>query len=756
MVKKIFLFAFALLFIHTFSFSQEEQTEAEPERKPGHLNNSKFKQLKELLPTPDDQHTASGAPGHAYTQQQVDYKMNITIDDKNQKLFGDAIITYHNNSKDHLEYLWLQLDQNIRAPNSKSPDIQQSSLNGGVEQIQTFSKTYLEKPFAGGFHLDYVKDKNNKPLPYLINGTMMRINLPKPLAPGEQYVFKTKWWYNINNYIIDGGRSGYEYFPKDDNRLYVIAQFFPRLAVYNNVEGWQNMQFWGRSEFALEFGNYTVNITVPADHILGATGILQNRKEVLTPEQYKRYEKAQKTYDKPVFIVTQEEAEEAEKLFSDKTKTWKFYAENVRDFGIATSRKFIWDAMAVKIGDKTVMAESLYPKEGNPLWEEHSTKVVANALKVYSEYTFDYPYHKAISVHAKRQGMEYPQICWNYGRPKEDGTYSDWVRDGMIGVITHEVGHNFFPMIVNSDERQWTWMDEGVNSFVQILAELRYDPNFKTGKLPKDITPYMSIDQDYLMPIMTKGDYVYNFGPNAYTKPAAGFWMLRETIMGHELFDYAFKTYAKRWMFKHPTPADLFRTMEDASAMDLDWFWRGWFYTTDYNDMGIKEVKKYFLTEKPTQSSIEANSGVNLEFYKDRLLFFATADEIDSSKAKKIEDIDALKDYLKEIPKDKMLKNKEIPTLFYEVTFEKPGGLVLPLIVELTFDDGTKKRKQFPAQIWSKSDKEVKRIFATSKEITNIVVDPDLETADIDLSNNSWIKEEKKNKFDQFKDKLKK
>ena len=755
-MKKLSYLLLSFLLITSISFAQDQNT-IKKERKPGHLNLSKFRQLKQELPTPNTQHTASGAPGPEYTQQQVDYVMNITIDDDNEKLFGDEVITYHNNSKDHLEYLWLQLDQNMRAPDSKTPDVQQTTMRSSMKRPATFTAEYLKEPFAGGFNLEYVRDANDRPLSHTINGTMMRINLAKPLAPGSKYVFKIKWWYNINNYLSAGrrGRSGFEYFPKDGNNLYVIAQFFPRLAVYDNVEGWQNMQFWGRSEFALEFGNYQVNITVPADHVLNATGVLQNPKEVLTKDQFKRLQRAKKTFDKPVIIATQAEAEEAEKSRSKKTKTWKFYAENVRDIGIATSRKFIWDGMAVDINGKTVMAYSLYPKEGNPLWEEHSTRAVATTLKVYSKYTFDYPYHKAISVHARRQGMEYPQICWNYGRPNEDGTYSERTKYGMIGVIIHEVGHNFFPMIVNSDERQWTWMDEGINSFVQIMAELEYDPNFKVSRgIPKNIVRYMSMDQDFLSPIMTQGDHVYNFSPNAYAKPAAGLYMLRNTIMGPELFDYAFQTYSKRWMFKHPTPADFFRSMEDASAMDLDWFWRGWFYTTDYNDVGVKDVKKYFLTDQPTKEAEKIVKRYGID--PSELIYFASEDEIgDSANAKKAEELDLMKDHLNSLSDAEKATLKEAPNYFYEVTFDKPGGLVLPLIVELTYEDGEKERKTFPAEIWSKHDDEVKRVFATAKEITNIVVDPDLETADIDTTNNSWPKKTENNQFEKFKNQLK-
>jgi len=762
-MKKLSSLLLSFLLISSFSYSQNQEAQKE-QRKPGHVDISKFRQLKQELPTPNSQHTASGAPGSEYSQQQVDYVMNITIDEQEQKLYGDEVITYHNNSKDNLEYLWVQLDQNVRAPDSKTQDAQQTAMRGAMRSAQSFTSTYLKEPFAGGFYLEYVKDANDKDLSYTVNSTMMRINLDKPLASGEKYVFKIKWWYLINDYIKEkenGGvaRSGYEHFPKDGNNLYVIAQFFPRLAVYDNVEGWQNMQFWGRSEFALEFGNYEVNITVPADHILNATGKLLNPKEVLTKEQYSRLQIAKKTYDKPVVIVNQSEAEAAEKGHTTKTKTWKFYAEKVRDIGIATSRKFIWDGMAVNINGNTVMAYSLYPKEGNPLWEEHSTRAVATTLKVYSKYTFDYPYHKAISVHARRQGMEYPQICWNYGRPNEDGTYSDRVKYGMLGVIIHEVGHNFFPMIVNSDERQWTWMDEGINSFVQIMAQLEYDPNFNIRRgLPKGIVRYMSMDQDRLSPIMTQGDHVYNFGSNAYAKPAAGLYMLRNTIMGPELFDYAFRTYSKRWMFKHPTPADFFRSMEDASAMDLDWFWRGWFYTTDYNDVGVKEVKKYYVTDQPTKTAkAQAERyGMDLDSYKEQLIYFASEDEIDDPKnMKKIKDLNFFNDFINSLYAKEKNNLKEEHNYFYEVTFDKPGGLVLPLIVELTYEDGKKERKIYPAEIWNKHDEEVKKVYDTAKEIINIVVDPDEETADIDTTNNSWPKKTEENQFEKFKKQLK-
>lgn len=742
---------FSSLFFITVSFTQAQ--EATKTAKTEERNPDKFKQMYDLFATPNMYRTASGAPGPEYYQQQADYKIDIELDDKNQKLYGTETITYTNNAKESLDYLWLQLDQNEKARNSNSPLVESNKIDP-VFSAQSFLRKYLEEDFDGGFKIEYVKDSKGKAMQYTVNQTMMRIELPEVLKFGEKISFSIKWWYNINNYTIDGGRSGYEHFEKDGNNLYIIAQFYPRMAVYNDVEGWQNMQFWGSGEFALPFGNFEVNITVPADHILEATGTLLNRSEVFTPEQLKRYKLAEQSFDKPVIVVTQAEAEAREKGFSTAKKTWKFKAENVRDFGISTSRKFIYDAMAVKTGNTTAMAISLYPKEGNPLWEEYSTRIVAHTLKSYSSFTFDYPYPKAISINARDQGMEYPMICWNFGRPDENGKYTDQTKYGMLGVICHEIGHNYFPMIVNSDERQWTWMDEGLNSFLEYLAEISFDPNFPTRKGPaKNIVPYMSGDQKGLEPIMTNSESIRQFGNNAYGKPATALNILRETIMGHELFDYAFKTYANRWKFKHPTPEDFFRTMEDASAVDLDWFWRGWFYTTDYNDIGIKEVKKYFVSNEPSKEVADFLKKRRRRDSKQGPMVYMIAEGSEDYKPEmnkpfKIVDYKVLDEFVNQNFSEEEKAKLNEPKFFYQVTFNKPGGLVMPIIVELTFEDGTTENHYFPAQIWRMNDQEVNRTFATKKAITKIQIDPKLETADIDTTNNSWPKTIEKSKFD--------
>lgn len=766
-MKIVKLLSLAFLFVSMGTMAQTKENA----KKTGHVNTNKFRQLYNEFSTPNMYRAASGAPGAGYYQQQADYKMNIELDDQNAKLSGDEVITYHNNSPDVLTYLWLQLDQNVRAKDSKSPLIESSRILK-AQQVPQFGATFLGDDYDGGFNILEVKDEKGGNLKYTINQTMMRVELPTPLKSGEKFSLAIKWWYNINNHVKDGARSGYEYFPEDGNRAYVMAQFYPRMAVYNDVEGWQNSQFWGRDEFALPFGNFEVNITVPADHILDGTGKLTNRKEVFSKTMLKRYEQAQKSFDKPVLIVTQAEAEKAEKNVSKDKKTWKLYADNVRDFGFATSRKFIWDMMAVKIGAQNVMAVSLYPKEGNPLWEEWSTKVVASTLKSYSRMTFDYPYHKAISVHAKQQGMEYPMICWNHGRPDPDGTYSDRVKYGMMGVIVHEVGHNFFPMIVNSDERQWTWMDEGLNTFLQYVAEQDLGENYPAALSPGDktfpsrrgpaanIIPYMEGHQDFIAPIMSKGLNTYQFGNNAYGKPATALNILRETVMGRELFDYAFKEYARRWMFKHPTPEDFFRTMEDASAFDLDWFWRGWFYTTDWVDIGVKDITKYYVSSKPNQYIKDVAARRNLDLTTLGPMVYMVEEDSDEmtdsmKKETNLEDIPTLKEYMMDNFSEAERANIKSPKYFYNITFEKPGGLVMPIIVKYTYKDGSSKMETYPAEIWRLNDNEVSKAIASDKEIVAVEVDPNAETADIDTSNNHWPRKDEPSQFENFKNKIK-
>ncbi len=726
-------------------------------------NHNKFRQLKQELATPNVYRTASGAPGHEYWQQKADYKISIKLDDETQRIYGEETITYHNQSPDPLSYLWLQLDQNIRAKNS---DTYKTSGNEMRDRVTFDQLKRLQNDFDGGFKLDFVKDAKGNELPFTVNKTMMRVDLPKPLNSGETFSFSVKWWYNINNMATDHGRSGYEYFEDDDNCIYTIAQFYPRMAVYNDVEGWQHKQFLGTGEFTLPFGDFEVSLTVPDDHVVGATGVLQNPEEVLSNKQINLLEKA-KGSDNPVIIVSQDEAEKAEKNKSNGEKTWVFKAENVRDFAFASSRKFIWDAMGVKFGNRTVMAMSYYPKEGNPLWEHYSTRVVAHTIKTYSKHTFDYPYPVAISVSNQYiGGMEYPMICFNGGRPQTDGTYSERAKYGLIGVIIHEVGHNFFPMIVNSDERQWTWMDEGLNTFCQFLTEQAWEPNYpsRSGK-PYTIVPYMKGDKKFISPIMTNSESVWNLGSNAYSKPTVALNILRETVMGRELFDYSFKEYAHRWKFKHPTPADFFRTMEDASGVDLDWFWRGWFFTTDNCDISMEQVHWYqpntqnpeiekSLQKKTDTENVSITDVRNsklkgktyLENNPEAADFYTTYDKYKVTEQDKKE-YDRFLSTLSDDEKELLGGNIN----FYQIDFKNKGGLVMPIILKFEFVDGTEEIERIPAEIWRKNNEEVSKVFMFDKTVKQITMDPYQETADTDLDNNFWPERQLPSRFQLYK-----
>ncbi len=714
----------------------------------------KFEQLDQLLPTPNSYRSASGAPGPAYWQQRADYDISVELNDENQSLRGSETITYYNNAPEPLTYLWLQLDQNILADGSMSRKTSGGAIRDSIP-AKFLATTASAYEFKGGYQISSVRDASDKPLNHVINFTMMRVDLPQPLKPGEKFTFKVDWSYNINDMMKIGGRSGCEFFPDDGNYIYFIAQWFPRMCVFDDIEGWQNKQYLGAGEFALTFGDYKVRITVPSDHIVGATGWLQNPKDVLAKEQLERFELARKTFDKQVWIVTEEEAKKREKERSKKKSTWVFHAENVRDFAFASSRKFIWDAMAVKNADKAPLAQSLYPKEGNPLWGKESTLAIKNTLDIYTERTIPYPYPTAYSINWVGGGMEYPMVSFNGGRPAKDGTISDRVLVRCVYIIVHEVGHNYFPMIINSDERQWTWMDEGLNSFLEKeTMRIRY-PNLNySSNTPKDIVSFMKGDKAMMRPIMATADNQGQYGgSNGYTKTAAALTLLRETVMGPELFDKAFQEFSVRWAFKHPKPADFFRTMEDASAVDLDWFWRGWFYSTDHVDITLDEVKWYKV--KKSQPDLEKRNvkvaGGDVSAGKgkpgEKVTDFSKGPQDFTVLNTKEEDYGQFRARID----DNAMRTKLEEKNFYEVTLKNTGGLVSPVIIEWTYKDGSKETEKIPAEIWRLNEKEVKKVFVKEKEVVNVVIDPKQETADVNITDNVFPKRAAESKFDQLK-----
>ncbi|QOL51535.1 M1 family metallopeptidase [Massilia litorea] len=739
----------------------------------------KFRQLDELLPTPSSTRTASGAPGHAYWQQRADYTLRAALDENKRSITGSGTITYHNNSPDTLTYLWLQLDQNMFRADSDNRNIatipsREAWQKTGADGVKfdALRATFDSRAFDGGIQVGNVRTAGGAPLRHVVNKTMMRIDLPQPLRPGQRFSFALDWRFNIPEANIVGRRTGYERFDKEDkNDLFELAQWFPRMAAYYDAAGWQNKQYLGDGEFTLEFGDYDVALTVPADHIVAATGELQNPGEVLTAAQRERLAKA-RTAKTPVIIVTQLEAEAAEKaragISNGATKTWRFKANNVRDFAFASSRKFIWDAQGIRSGANPVMAMSYYPKEGNPLWEKYSTQAVVHTIEQYSKYSFDYPYPTAISVNGPVGGMEYPMISFNGGRPTRDKktgerTYSKATKYGLISVIIHEVGHNYYPMIVNSDERQWTWMDEGLNSFLQFLAEEAWEENYPARRgEPRDITDYMRSKNQ--TPIMTNSESVLQRGPNAYGKPATALNILRETVLGRELFDFAFKEYGRRWKFRRPTPADLFRTMEDASGTDLDWFWRGWFYTTDAVDVSVDGISEYTISSQnpelekawrkklkeaePMSLTDQRNKGTprRVDAHPELKDFYNEHDDFTVTNAdrnKYNESQDKLEDWEKAL----LASNKHL----YLVDFTNVGGLVTPLVLEIQLASGKKTIERIPAEVWRHSPSKITKLIVTDEPMVGLTQDPYWETADINVDNNAWPRKLTPSRLELFK-----
>ena len=755
----------------------------------------KFRQLEETLPTPNIYRTAGGEPGHAYWQQQVDYKISVTLDEDKRRISASEDIQYKNNSPDTLKFLWLQLDQNRFRSDSMA---ETTAAFAGIGRRGPATRAMTDTKPAGlslselryqqfmedvplGYDIKRVVDAEGNALKHTIVGTLMRIDLAAPLAPGASTGFSIDFAFNIVEENAVTARAGYEHFPDDarkgGNDIFLLAQWFPRLAAYTDYEAWTNKEFLGRGEFTLEFGDYDVSITVPDDHIVSSTGVLANPADVLTDTQRKRLKEAE-TAKRPVFIVTAEEALENEKDGTNKSQTWRFTAENVRDFAWASSRKFMWDAKGYKQGGSEqplVMAMSFYPKEGGDLWKKYSTESVIHTMEVYSRFSFDYPYPVAQSVNGPVGGMEYPMITFNGPRTtlQDDGsrTYTLAEKRFLIGVIIHEIGHIYFPMIVNSDERQWTWMDEGLNSFLDAVAGREWDSDIPWGVEPRDIVDYMKSSNQ--VPIMTQSDSVWRLGPNAYAKPAAALDILRETIMGRELFDFAFREYSNRWKFKRPTPADFFRTMEEASGVDLDWFWRGWFYTTDHVDISLDRVYKLRLdTHDPDidlarQRAAEADKPESIfvqhtreegrkqwvdlnpdirDYYDKNDQFTVTNKDRNSYQ----EMLDGLKPWERKTLDRAIREDKN----YYVLDFSNKGGLVMPIILGLTFTDGSSERLYIPAEIWRRTPDKVKKllVFDKEKELASVVVDPQWETADTDVENNHYPRRIIPSRIEAFKD----
>ena len=727
----------------------------------------KFRQLDEVFPSPNLSRPATGEPGPMYWQQRADYKIQIKLNEDTRSVEGSETITYTNNSPLTLKYIWLQLDQNIFAKESINNLTRPWGGGDSSVDFSTLRRQNFMDKFEGGFQELSIKI-NNKSADTNLVGTHVRINLDQPLKPGESTSLDIEWAYALVEENAVRARNGYETF-EDGNDIFLMAQWYPRVTVFSDYEGWHNKEFIGNGEFTLEFGDFEVDISVPSDHVVSATGVLLNESDVLSPIQKKRMRQARKS-EKPMFIITPDEAYDNELEKSTDYKTWSFKAENVRDFAWASSRKFIWDAAGYKQDSKEtplVMAMSFYPKEGEPLWSKYSTEAVMHTMKVYSKYSFDYPYPTAQSVNGPVGGMEYPMITFNGPRTEleDDGTrtYSRSEKEFLIGVVIHEVGHIYYPMIVNSDERQWTWMDEGLNTFVQYLAEQEWDINYRSDRgEPRWMTEFMS--SSYQVPIMTNSESLLQFGNNAYGKPATALVVLRETILGRELFDQAFREYSVRWKFKRPTPYDFFRTMEEASGVDLDWFWRGWFYSTDHVDIALNNIHLASLDTLDPQVNLAKD---RVDFENEPLILHDQRNEaakIETRVTERPELLDIYNEYDEFTPSDREMrdskevlddlydKNDSDPEWkkkalveaiekdegYYIFEFSNKGGLVMPIPLEITYEDGTKELIRIPVEIWRKNSKKTKWLKRSKLKITQAVIDPYWEIGDTQIENNYY------------------
>ena len=765
-LKKLMIKAINKIFISIFLLSFIQLSSAEIDQSKG-LFEDKFRQLDESFPSPNLSRPATGEPGPDYWQQRADYKIKIKLDETSRSVSGTETIKYTNNSPLTLNYIWIQLDQNI---------FKQDSINNltrpwwGENKSVDFStlrrQNFMDN-FNGGFR-DLSFKINNKVAQTFLVGTHIRLNLEKPLKPKESTEINISWSYALVEENAVRARNGYESFA-DGNDIFLLAQWYPRVTVFSDYEGWHNKEFIGNGEFTLEFGNYEVEITVPSDHVVAATGVLINDNDVLSATQKKRMLKAKKS-EKPIFIITPEEALKNELEKNTQTKTWIFKADNVRDFAWTSSRKFIWDAAGFRQDSKDnplVMAMSFYPNEGEPLWSKYSTEAVMHTMKVYSKYSFDYPYPTAQSINGPVGGMEYPMITFNGPRTEleEDGTrtYSRSEKEFLIGVVIHEIGHIYFPMIVNSDERQWTWMDEGLNTFIQYLAEKEWDINYRSDRgEPRWITDFMSSRNQ--VPIMTNSESLLQFGNNAYAKPATALVVLRETILGRELFDQAFKEYANRWKFKRPTPYDFFRTMEESSGVDLDWFWRGWFYSTDHVDISLNNIHiatldtldpqvdltkdRIDLKNEPIILHDQRNETAEIEtrvVVRPELLdIYDQYDEFTPSDREMRDYKEILDDLYDKNDSDPEWKKKALVEAlgkeedYYIFEFSNEGGLIMPIPLEITYEDGNKELIRIPVEIWRKNPRKTKWLKRSKIKITQAIIDPFWEIGDTEIENNYY------------------
>ena len=601
--------------------------------------------------------SGNGAPGPNYWTNQADYVIKASLDTAQKEITGMVTVTYTNNSPDELNYLWLQLDQNIYKKDSRGSLT--SPVNGCRYGKQNYTQGYIIKS------VKLIQNSDASSVQYIVNDTRMQIILPHLLkAHGDKVEIEIEYSFTIPELGLD--RMGY--MQTEKGIIYELAQWYPRLEVYDDIIGWNTLPYLGMGEFYLDYGSFDYYLTVPRDQIVVGSGILQNPEEVLTQDEIKRLDEASKS-DKRVFIIKANELKNQQMRPAGKENlTWHFKMENSRDVSWACSNSFIWDAARINLpGSRPCLAMSVYPDESftDTTWGR-ATEYVKATIEINSKLWYEYPYPVAVNVAGVVGGMEYPGIVFCDCKAKKNELWE---------VTTHEFGHTWFPMIVGSNEREYAWMDEGLNTFINIYSTIYFNNSeFKPrGNDAREMVAFLSKKNPQTIMTYPDNFIMQNFGLNAYYKPSLGLYMLRNYILDSARFDYAFRTYINRWAYRHPSPNDFFRTINDAAGENLNWFWKEWFFENWTLDQAVKNVK--YIDNDPAKGTL--------------------------------------------------------------ITIENLGKMVMPITIEIKEKNNKTGRINLPVEIWQRSGEWTFRYNSTSL-IDSVIIDPDKVLPDVNPNNNTW------------------
>lgn len=701
-----------------------------------HAEATPFSPLGSLVDPPSATRGADGRPTSTYWQQHIAYDIDATLDVERRVINAQAELRYTNNAPQALDAIWFEI-----SPEATTKDAiahRSATINVDSASVRDLRGLREQEERGGGLVVSSVADSEDRPLAFEARGTQLRVALPRPLASGQTVRIKLAWRVALVDLDRKGGRTGYMLLSSGDP-IFHIAQWYPQPVAFTDYGGWRNVPFVDHGEFAPELGDYNVSLTLPAGQLVAATGVLTNEADVLTGVERTRL--ARLRQGKVTEIVTAAEA--ATKRRSSETRTWRFAARNVRDFALAASLRYRWDATLA--GTSAVRAMTFYPSEASALWRPLALPAIGHALDVYGRMTFDYPYPVVQAAFGPNDGMEHTMLAFSrYPPDGPNGTYSRERKRDFLWVLTHEVGHNWFPLIVNSDERAWTWMDEGLTSYLETLATLEWSGDYTTRP---NLPAMLGAEREATgrQPPMTPANAVVDLFPTQYHRPAAALQVLRELVLGRETFDRAFRAYARAWMFKRPTPGDFFRTINQESGADLDWFWRAWFFSTDHVDLSLERVAALRLVAVPADAipaPADATPPANLTVLRNAA----------EGRRLMVEQVPRLADAYDRIPErtlagatpsahavvdvQRTLDALGQGGVFYELDIRNRGGVVSPVPIRIDYRDGTSERYVVPVELWFGDTKRAQHILWRAKSIRSVTLDPDAATGDVDRGNN--------------------